>query len=75
MIRCLRKKEFYYIHFRIPFMHGINCSQNSQWIVSTFTNSTLNKNIIGNPYSQRDFKPRLTKHDFNDFSICDKIDK
>ncbi len=26
------------------------------------------------PYSQRDFKPRLTKHDFNDFSIGDKID-
>ncbi len=26
------------------------------------------------PYSQRNFKPRLTKHDFNDFSIGDKID-
>ena len=26
------------------------------------------------PYSQRDFKPRLTKYDFNDFSIGDKID-
>ncbi len=26
------------------------------------------------PYSQRDFKPRLTKHDFNNFSIDDKID-
>ncbi len=26
------------------------------------------------PYSQRDFKPRITKHDFNDFSIGDKID-
>ncbi len=25
-------------------------------------------------YSQRDFKPRLTNHDFNDFSIGDKID-
>ncbi len=26
------------------------------------------------PYSHRGFKPRLTKHDFNDFSIGDKID-
>ncbi len=26
------------------------------------------------PYSQRDIKPRLTKHDFNDFPIGDKID-
>ena len=26
------------------------------------------------PYSQHDFKPRLTKHDFNDFSIGEKID-
>ena len=25
------------------------------------------------PYSQRDFKSRLTKHDFNDFLIGDKI--
>ncbi len=26
------------------------------------------------PYSQRDFKSILTKHDFNDFPIDDKID-
>ncbi len=31
------------------------------------------KNIIG-PYSQRDFKSILSKHDFNDFQIGDKID-
>ncbi len=31
------------------------------------------KKLFG-PYSQRNFKPRLTKHDFNDFSIGDKID-
>ncbi len=29
---------------------------------------------LSGPYSQRDFKPRLTEHEFNDFLIGDKID-
>ncbi len=56
-----------YIH-----QHERRSPRSQQQKIAIFTSVEAAFRYIG-PYSQRDFKPRSTKHDFNDFSIGDKI--